>query len=73
VIFLKYVAQADEVWHAGDIGNLAVTDAIKAKKTVVWGMTMLRRMEFPLHNRFMCEGRCLDYSYWRLSGNTIKY
>jgi predicted phosphodiesterase len=28
---LKYVAQADEVWHAGDIGNLAVTDAIKLK------------------------------------------
>jgi hypothetical protein len=27
---LKYVAQADEVWHAGDIGNLAVTDAIKS-------------------------------------------
>ncbi|MDX1327730.1 MAG: metallophosphoesterase family protein, partial [Arenibacter sp.] len=26
---LKYVKQADEVWHAGDIGSLAVTDAIK--------------------------------------------
>jgi uncharacterized protein len=23
---LKYVAMADEVWHAGDIGNLEVTD-----------------------------------------------
>jgi hypothetical protein len=35
---LKYVAQADEVWHAGDIGNLAVTDAIKAKTVAlcVW-------------------------------------
>jgi hypothetical protein len=27
---LKYVAQADEVWHAGDIGNLAVTDDKKS-------------------------------------------
>ena len=26
---LKYVAQADEVWHAGDIGDLIVTDTIK--------------------------------------------
>ena len=26
---LKYVAQADEVWHAGDIGDLNVIDAIK--------------------------------------------
>ena len=29
---LKYVKQADEVWHAGDIGSLEVTDAIKALK-----------------------------------------
>ena len=26
---LKYVKQVDEVWHAGDIGDLKVTDAIK--------------------------------------------
>jgi hypothetical protein len=25
-------------------------------------------MEFPLHNRFMCEGVDVDYSYWWLSG-----
>ena len=29
---LKYVKQADEVWHAGDIGDLIVTDAIKTLK-----------------------------------------
>ncbi|MES2410244.1 MAG: metallophosphoesterase family protein, partial [Bacteroidota bacterium] len=29
---LKYVQQADEVWHAGDIGDLVVTDTIKAIK-----------------------------------------
>ena len=30
---LKYVKEADEVWHAGDIGDIAVTDAIKKFKT----------------------------------------
>lgn len=29
---LKYINQADEVWHAGDIGNLNVTDTIKGLK-----------------------------------------
>ena len=29
---LKYVMQADEVWHAGDIGDLKVTDSIKSLK-----------------------------------------
>ena len=29
---LKFVKQADEVWHAGDIGDLAVTDSLKKLK-----------------------------------------
>ena len=29
---LKFVKQADEVWHAGDIGNLNVTDTLKKIK-----------------------------------------
>ena len=57
---LKYVKQADEVWHAGDIGNLDVTDTIKRYKPLkaVYGNIddAQARMEFPLHNRFMCEG-----------------
>ncbi len=56
---LKYVAQADEVWHAGDIGDLTVTDTIKKTKTLraVFGNIDddKARMEFPLHNRFWCE------------------
>lgn len=56
---LKYVKQADEVWHAGDIGNLEVTDAIKALKPLraVYGNIDddKARIEFPEHNRFMCE------------------
>ena len=57
---LKYVKQADEVWHAGDIGDLNVTDAIKALKPLkaVHGNIddSKIRMEFPENNRFMCEG-----------------
>jgi putative phosphoesterase len=59
-IILKYVSQADEVWHAGDVGDLAVTDAIQKEKPLraVYGNidSDKARMEFPLNNRFMCEG-----------------
>jgi uncharacterized protein len=56
---LKYVNQAHEVWHAGDIGNLVVTDTIKKVKPLraVYGNIDddKARMEFPLNNRFFCE------------------
>jgi len=57
---LKYVKQADEVWHAGDIGTVAVTDEIKKYKPVraVYGNidgTELRK-EFPEVQRFIVEG-----------------
>jgi len=29
---LKYAGLADEVWHAGDIGDLKVTDTLKKLK-----------------------------------------
>lgn len=61
---LKYVKQADEVWHAGDIGDINVTDAIKAIKPLraVYGNidNAKVRAEFPLHNQFNCE----DVSVW---------
>ncbi len=57
---LKYVAQADQVWHAGDIGDITVTDKIKALKPLkaVYGNIDNKtiRAEFPEHNRFTCEG-----------------
>ena len=57
---LKHVKQADEVWHAGDIGDLYVTDAIKKLKPLraVYGNIDddKARIEFPENNRFMCEG-----------------
>ncbi len=61
---LKYVKQADEVWHAGDIGNLKVTDAIKKLKPLraVYGNIddAKARLEFPEHNRFKCQ----DVNVW---------
>lgn len=57
---LKYVNQADEIWHAGDIGDLVVTDTLKKLKPLraVYGNIDddKARMEFPLNNRFVCEG-----------------
>ncbi|MBF0693607.1 MAG: metallophosphoesterase family protein [Flavobacterium sp.] len=56
---LKYVRMADEVWHAGDIGDLRVTDEIQRLKPLraVYGNIdgAKARMEFPLNNRFTCE------------------
>ncbi|WP_166964734.1 metallophosphoesterase family protein [Yeosuana marina] len=61
---LKYVKEADEVWHAGDIGDIAVTDAIRKLKPLkaVYGNidNTIIRSEFPEHNRFMCE----DVDVW---------
>jgi putative phosphoesterase len=72
---LKYVRQADEVWHAGDIGNLAVTDAIKIEKALraVFGNIdgNEARMEFPLNNRFLCEG--VDVWITHIGGYPGKY
>ena len=59
-IILKHVANADEVWHAGDIGDLTVTDQIKKIKPLraVYGNidNAEARSEFPLDLKFNCEG-----------------
>lgn len=72
---LKYVKQADEVWHAGDIGNLEVTDAIKALKPLraVYGNIddAKARTEFPENNRFMCEG--VDVWITHIGGYPSRY
>ncbi|MDI1255863.1 MAG: metallophosphoesterase family protein [Flavobacterium sp.] len=72
---LKYVNLADEVWHAGDIGDLHVTDTIKKLKPLraVFGNIDddKARMEFPLHNRFMCEG--VDVWITHIGGYPGKY
>lgn len=72
---LKYVNQADEVWHAGDIGDLLVTDTLAKHKPLraVFGNIddSKARLTFPLHNRFFCE----DVSVWitHIGGYPGKY
>ena len=72
---LKHVDYADEVWHAGDIGDLSVTDTIQKLKPLrgVYGNidNDKARMEFPEHNRFMCE----DVDVWisHIGGYPNKY
>lgn len=72
---LNHVKQVDEVWHAGDIGNLEVTDAIKSLKPLraVYGNIddAKVRVEFPENNRFMCEG--IDVWMTHIGGYPNKY
>lgn len=72
---LKYVSQADEVWHAGDIGDLSVTDTLKKIKPVrvVYGNIdgAQARMEFPLDLRFECEG--VDVFMTHIAGSPGKF
>lgn len=55
----KYAESCDQIWHAGDIGNRQVADALKKIKPLIAvcgnidGMEL--RKEFPLHQRFRCE------------------
>lgn len=72
---LDYASQADEVWHAGDIGNLKITDELQkfAKLRAVYGNidnTIIRK-EFPLNNRFELEG--IDVWITHIGGYPGKY
>lgn len=57
---LDYASKADEVWHAGDIGDLNVTDELAkvSQLRAVYGNidNAEIRKEFPLNNRFTLEG-----------------
>jgi len=56
----KHFQECDEIWHAGDIGEIEVLDKLnKFKPTrAVYGNidAAIIRKECPLHQRFMCEG-----------------
>lgn len=72
---LKYARQVDEIWHAGDIGSLEVTDSLKSIKPVrgVYGNIddHIIQKEFPEHNRFFCEG--VDVWITHIGGYPTKY
>ena len=56
---LEYAKNADEIWHAGDFGNLEVIDDLKKERTLrgVFGNIdeAKIRAEFPEINIFECE------------------
>ncbi len=72
---LEYAQQADEIWHAGDIGDISVTDRlakIKPLRAVYGNIDDSKvRAEFPLHNRFTLE----DVDVWmtHIGGYPGKY
>lgn len=72
---LAYAKTVDEIWHAGDIGILTVTDSLAKIKPLraVYGNIddNTARMTFPLHNRFMCEG--VDVWITHIGGYPGKY
>ncbi|MGY8916193.1 MAG: metallophosphoesterase family protein [Flavobacteriales bacterium] len=72
---LKYAKQADEIWHAGDIGQLEVTDTLKKIKPLraVYGNIddHKAKLEFPLDNRFTCEE--VDVWITHIGGYPNKY
>ena len=56
---LKFVKQADEVWHVGDVGDIEVLDILKKLKPVraVYGNidNHIVRSEYPLDLKFTIE------------------
>ena len=58
--FIKHIKSVDEVWHAGDIGSLEVTDKILnlcPKTKIVYGNidNSVIRQEFKKDEIFTCE------------------
>ncbi len=55
----KHIDECDEVWHAGDIGDIELTDKLKAKKKLVavYGNidSQMVRREFKKDEIFFCE------------------
>jgi hypothetical protein len=61
---IKYAKKADEIWHAGDIGDLHVTDSLRKIKPLraVYGNIddNKAQLDFPLDHKFKCE----DVGVW---------
>lgn len=72
---LDYASAADEVWHAGDIGKLEVTDelakvsGLRAVYGNIDGQEI--RKEFPLNNRFVIDS--IDVWITHIGGYPGKY
>ena len=74
-ILLTHFEECDEIWHAGDVGTVAVTDELAKHKPirVVYGNIDGNdiRKTFPEHLRFHCEG--VDVWMTHIGGYPKKY
>lgn len=59
-LIFDYFEMCDEIWHSGDIGNIATADRLAAFKPLraVYGNIDGQdiRVVYPRHQRFTCEG-----------------
>ena len=57
---VDYFADCDEIWHAGDFGNITIANQLEevAPLVGVYGNIDGKdiKSKYPLHQRFMCEG-----------------
>jgi uncharacterized protein len=71
----EYFKEVDEIWHAGDIGSLAVIEELKAFKPFrgVYGNIddYQIRKEVPEFNRFYCEN--VEVLITHIAGKPGKY
>lgn len=71
----KFFDTCDQIWHAGDIGNIAVTDQLSKIKPVIAvhgnidGQDV--RKVHPKDQRFMCEG--VDVFITHIGGYPNRY
>jgi putative phosphoesterase len=73
--WIPYIKLSDEVWHAGDIGTLSITEEISKFKPVraVYGNIDGQdlRNVYPLINRFRCEE--VEIAMTHIAGYPTKY
>lgn len=71
----KFLTEVDQIWHAGDIGQLQIADQIRAFKPLIavhgniddWDT----RSAYPQWQRFQCEG--VDVLMTHICGYPGKY
>lgn len=70
-----YFKDVDEIWHAGDVGEVSVIDELRKFKPLrgVYGNIDASdvRLEFPEFNRFNCEG--VEVLMTHIAGKPGKY
>lgn len=72
---LHYATEADEIWHAGDIGDVRVADQLKEIKPLIAVYGNIDnagvRKEYPRDQRFLCED--IDVLITHIGGYPGKY